>query len=119
MFVVKQISTNKLYVWGNEKKDDFIRFLPNNLGVPMNDLQVYLVPCESHQECDAYNRPLYAEEVNGEIIVKSYDSVTVDEQAEQLVFGNVMNQFTATLIQWPYDENMNFLGNGHELEQGE
>jgi len=115
MFIVKKLSTNEMFVWGNEKKDDFIRFIPANLGTTQADIKVYLLPCASHNDCDLHNRTLIADEDNGQIIAKVYDSASYDEQTQQPVFGNLITQYSATEIQWPYDQDMNFLGNGHEL----
>lgn len=103
----------------NRNEDDFLQFIPKNFGVPKENVKAFIMPDENKDEIEAYLKlgPEYALDLGEEGKIKV---ITITEQTdpqtqavEQVV--TLVKEYVGTLIQWPYDEKGNFLGNGYEL----
>ena len=103
----------------NKNEDDFLQFVPKQFGVTSSDMKAYIMPDTWKDELEAYlkldeNNSLDLSE-EGKIkvinITSSFNEVTEVEE-ESLT---VVKEYVGTLIEYPYDSEGKFLGNGYEL----
>lgn len=101
----------------NRNEDDFLRFIPGNYGVTKDDVAAYIMDDENFQilenllRDDQEKRSLDLEET-GKIKVIETNIEWDEENQIEVETVTTIHEFVGTLIEWPYDENMNFLGNG-------
>lgn len=94
MFVITE-NTNK-HLWGNNKQDDFLRFLPELFGISSNTLGIELIPDEVATWLDDGS--------------KSLDLSTPGFVQKKIGEVNEGSPVALIPVTWPYDEQGNFLG---------
>lgn len=103
----------------NSNEDDFLRFIPSKYGVGSDNLDIYMLPDSNKDEIEAYLQlgPQYKLDLgeSGKIKVITVEEVVdpVTDAVEEVV--TLIKEYVGTLIQYPYDDNGKFLGNGYEL----
>lgn len=103
----------------NNNEDDFLQFIPKHFGVTKDEVKAFLLPDSNKDEIEAYLKlgEEYALDLGEEGKIKVVTiSVSEDEATgAELIETTLVKEYVGTLIQWPYDEEGNFLGNGYEL----
>lgn len=103
----------------NKNEDDFLQFIPKQFGVTKDEVNAFLLPDENKDQIEAYLKlgEEYALDLGEEGKIKVVTiSVSEDEATgAELIETTLVKEYVGTLIQWPYDEQGNFLGNGYEL----
>ena len=103
----------------NNNEDDFLQFIPKQFGVTKDEVKAFLLPDSNKDEIEAYLKlgEEYALDLGEEGKIKVITiSVSEDEATgAELIETTLVKEYVGTLIQWPYDEEGNFLGNGYEL----
>lgn len=94
MFVITE-NSNK-HLWGNNKQDDFLRFLLDHFQIASNTIGIELVPDEVVAWLDTSGKSL-------DVSTAGFVQKKIDEV-------NDGSPIALIPVTWPYDENMNFLG---------
>ena len=136
MFVIQVTSLENQvskHYWINKNSDDFIRFLPNNFGVPKENLKFWmfddseffiienLLKSQNENEerfldLSENSKIKVVKKVKAQIEVLNQE--TNETEIQEVDEITVLREVLGSEIAFPYDSSMNFLGNGHELEQG-
>lgn len=104
MFIIKTLNENKLHIWNNKKKDDFLRFVPSNLNCPLSNIEIYLLP----DEADRYQQyPVKCVE-SDKIYVEVYRNSLLLENNE-VEYIDLIKTYEAKKIDYPYDSEDNFI----------
>lgn len=111
MWIIKSKRTGQEFVWGNKKEDDFIRFIPKQIGDQTGvhhtkeDFEASYIDSDKefeYRHADTSNTK-YVAAINGELCLCDLD-------------GNVLDKAKMLkLACWPYDNDehgkIRFLGN--------
>ena len=118
MFYIKNKLTNKIHPWMNNHEDDFLQFVPEQLDVAKEDLEIY----KCSRLIDLSTLP------QDKIIITSIDIPNLKIEYKEKTAGffaeeegqtedsvdlafNIVGTETLTQISWPYEQDGSFLGN--------
>jgi len=102
----------------NKNEDDFLQFIPKNYGVDSSKVKAYMIDDSKKDELEAYLNlgEEYALDLGEEGKIKVVTiSTSIDENEIEVIETTLVKEYVGTLIQWPYDSDGKFLGNGYEL----
>ena len=101
MYIIKKIAENELILMGNDREDDFLRFIPSNYNTTSANLEIYLLP--DHCCLGMINqRNQFDPRVDGADIVLDEKEVDYTDPANPIV-GAVVATYPTQLVAWPYD----------------
>jgi hypothetical protein len=103
----------------NKKEDNFLKFIPKMYGVPATNMKAFMMDDEEIHELEAYLKlpnHVLDKGQEGKLVVvkltKTFNEVTeVHEETSE-----VIKEYVGSLIEYPYDELGNFMGNGRVNE---
>lgn len=118
--VTKANTTVEMIYQMNRNEDDFIQFIPKLFNVPKEAIDIYMIDDDNHailESALATNKELRSLDMSEAGIIKVIESVvTIDEitlvETEEIT---IIESFTGVAINYPYDAEGKFLGNGSEL----
>lgn len=117
MFIIKKISDSSLHYWTNLRTDNFAKFLPKNLETSLEDIKIYLLPDNVKNKVEELGRIPIVKEESGVISLELYEEtiiITEDDNGQPLEepiinYNNLLETIPTKLIEYPYDEDGNFI----------
>jgi hypothetical protein len=110
---ITKLNAEVEYIYNmNSIEDDFLQFLPNNFGVPKENILAYAMPDAWKFELEAYLKlgSEYALDLGEAGKIKVATVVTTTDEVTEIESTAVtlIKEYVGTLVEWPYDENGKF-----------